>query len=84
MDIDDDFGGFTSFGGLGNFTNGFGRNRNKKRKGKDVVHELRVDLEDLYKGRTKTINITRKVYYYPCITFMTYLCIYSCIYTYIF
>mmetsp|Transcript_23798 Transcript_23798/g.29117 ORF Transcript_23798/g.29117 Transcript_23798/m.29117 type:complete len:328 (-) Transcript_23798:183-1166(-) len=60
MDVDDDFGGFTSFGGLGNFANGFGRNRNKKRKGKDVVHELRVNLEDLYKGRTKTINITRK------------------------
>ncbi len=53
MDIDDDpFGGFGSrnMGGMG-----------RKRQDPPVVHDLQVTLEDIYKGTTKKMKITRKV-----------------------
>lgn len=57
MDVDDDpFGGY---GGVHNFPGGPGPRR--KRKDSAVVRELPVSLEDIYKGTTKKLKITRKV-----------------------
>jgi len=50
MDIDDD-----PFGGFG--PRGMGR----KRQDPPVVHDLQVSLEDIYRGTTKKMKITRKV-----------------------
>ncbi|KAH6767496.1 DNAJ-like protein 2 [Perilla frutescens var. hirtella] len=64
-------GGFT--GGFGGeFTGGFGGgfnssfgggrgSRGRKTKGEDVVHPLRVSLEDLYNGATRKISISRNI-----------------------
>jgi DnaJ family protein A protein 2 len=51
-------GGF--FGGSGG-----GRSR-RPAKGKDIVHELKISLEDLYKGITKKLAISRKVSCHSC------------------
>lgn len=70
MDIDDDpFGGF---GGLGGHRGGMGgmpgmghghhhHSTRSKRQDPAVVHDLQVSLEDIYKGTTKKMKITRKV-----------------------
>eukprot|EP01119_Soliformovum_irregulare_P002862 TRINITY_DN1311_c0_g1_i1.p1 TRINITY_DN1311_c0_g1~~TRINITY_DN1311_c0_g1_i1.p1 ORF type:complete len:412 (+),score=144.13 TRINITY_DN1311_c0_g1_i1:46-1281(+) len=47
-------GGFGGFGGFG------GRNQGP-RKGDDIVHELTCSLEDLYKGKTSKLAVTRNV-----------------------
>jgi len=57
--------GFGDFGGFGGFGGAFGSNPNPqsqsvKRKGPTVRCEVGVSLEDLYRGRTKTMRITRK------------------------
>ncbi|CAF0889559.1 unnamed protein product [Rotaria sordida] len=58
------FGGHP-FGGLfGHPTMGGGRNR--RRKGDDIAHPLKVTLEQLYKGDTRTLEISRKVICSTC------------------
>jgi DnaJ-class molecular chaperone len=39
---------------------GGGRRGQRERRGRDVVHELRVPLKDLYNGITKKLAISRK------------------------
>lgn len=57
MDTDDD-----PFGGFGGFHGGHGHGGHmRKRKDSAVVRELPVALEDIYKGTTKKLKITRKV-----------------------
>ena len=49
-------------GGFGSFFGGRGGGEQRKkgpRKGEDVVHELEVSLEDLYKGSVRKIRLTR-------------------------
>jgi hypothetical protein len=40
---------------------GGGRGRGGKRKGEDVVHPLKVSLEDLYSGTTKKLSLAKNV-----------------------
>ncbi|XP_006345526.1 dnaJ protein homolog [Solanum tuberosum] len=47
------FGG--AFGGGGSFRG------SRKKKGEDVVHTLRVSLEDLYNGTTKKLSLSRNI-----------------------
>ena len=55
---------FSSFFGGGSPFGGGGRRRSQAqsgpKKGRDVVHELKVPLSDLYTGSTKKLAITRK------------------------
>lgn len=48
------------FGGAGGFFGGGGRPRGPK-KGKDVVHRLKVTLEDLYKGKVTKLALPKHV-----------------------
>jgi DnaJ-class molecular chaperone len=58
MDIDDDpFGGFGPHMGMG--PGGHGRRR--KKQDPPITHELQVSLEDIYRGTTKKLKITRRV-----------------------
>jgi len=50
-------GGFSSF---------FGGGVNRVRKGEDIVHELQVTLEDLYKGKTSKLSVTRNMICVTC------------------
>ncbi|PIM98233.1 Molecular chaperone (DnaJ superfamily) [Handroanthus impetiginosus] len=52
-------GGFSSFGGGGG-------SRSRKRQGEDVVHPLRVSLEDLYNGTTRKLSISRNILCTKC------------------
>lgn len=56
-------GGFTGgFGGGFNSAFGGGRgSRGRKRQGEDVVHPLRVSLEDLYNGTTRKLSLSRNI-----------------------
>ncbi|CAI0541625.1 unnamed protein product [Linum tenue] len=49
---------FESFFGGGGFGGGSSRGR-RQRKGEDVVHPLKVTLEDLYLGRSKKLSLSR-------------------------
>ncbi|CAI0385684.1 unnamed protein product [Linum tenue] len=49
---------FESFFGSGGFGGGSSRGR-RQRQGDDVVHSLKVSLEDLYNGTTKTLSLSR-------------------------
>lgn len=57
MDIFDMF-----FGGGG----GFGGGRQRETKVRDTVHELRVSLDDLYKGTVKHLKLTRNIICTKC------------------
>jgi DnaJ family protein A protein 2 len=48
------------FGGGGGFGGGSSRGRRQKR-GEDVVHTMKVSLEDLYNGATKKLSLSRNV-----------------------
>lgn len=69
MDIDDDpFSAFShgvgghGLGGRGGFSQmGSQMGRQQKRQDPPVVHDLQVSLDDIYKGATKKMKITRKV-----------------------
>ena len=63
MDIDMDSDGSQGYGnGINSlFGNTFARKQPRKRKGRTIKYDINLTLEDLYKGRIKTINITRKV-----------------------
>jgi len=54
---------FEHFFGGGGFSSFFGGGggRGGKRKGEDIVHELQVTLEDLYRGKTAKLSITRNI-----------------------
>ena len=62
-----DFGGFdpfSAFGGFGDFMGGFGRqNKQGPAKGQSIRINLRLTLEDVLNGVTKTIKYKRKE---PC------------------
>jgi len=49
------------FGGGGGFFGGGGRGERGGRKSKDLVHRIHVTLEDLYKGKTTKLALTRNV-----------------------
>ncbi|CAL1403758.1 unnamed protein product [Linum trigynum] len=56
---------FESFFGGGGFGGGSSRGR-RQRKGEDVVHPLKVTLEDLYLGRSKKLSLSRNVICSKC------------------
>lgn len=58
---------FASFFG-GNFFGGGGGRRGPSgpRRGKDMAHELRVSLEDLYKGKTTKLALSKSVVCSAC------------------
>ncbi|XP_060169960.1 dnaJ protein homolog [Lycium barbarum] len=60
FDIFESFFGGNPFGGGGS-----GRGR-RQRRGEDVVHPLKVSLEDLYKGMTKKLSLSRNVICSKC------------------
>ena len=62
-DDDDPFAGFGRPGGFGGFGMNQGMNSGQRRKQQDsaVVKDLQVSLEDIFKGTTKKLKITRKV-----------------------
>jgi len=43
------------------FFGGGGQRRQRERKGKDLVHQLKVSLEDLYKGKTSKLALQKTV-----------------------
>lgn len=45
---------------------GGGRGRGGKRKGEDVVHPLKVSLEELYSGTTKKLSLAKNVVCSKC------------------
>lgn len=59
-------GGGHPFAGLFGHSMGGGANRNRRRKGDDIAHPLKVTLEELYKGDTKTVEISRKILCHAC------------------
>jgi len=48
------------FGGGGGFGGGSSRGR-RQRRGEDVVHAMKVSLEDLYNGTSKKLSLSRNV-----------------------
>lgn len=51
---------FSAFFG-GGFFGGGGGQRNREKRGKDVVHHLKVSLEDLYNGKTSKLALQKTV-----------------------
>jgi len=61
------FGGGGGGGGFfGGFSGGGGGGRSGPRRGKDLVHRVNVTLEDLYKGKTTKLALTRHVICSKC------------------
>jgi len=55
------------FGGASPFSSFFGGGgRQGPRKGENIVHELQVSLEDLYKGKTSKLSVMRNVVCNKC------------------
>jgi len=56
------------FGGGGGFFGGGGggRGRERERRGKDVPHQLKVSLEDLYRGKTSKLALQKTVICAEC------------------
>ncbi|KAI5124010.1 hypothetical protein M0805_003842 [Coniferiporia weirii] len=54
------------FGGGGGFFGGPSSRPSGPRKGKDLVHRVHVTLEDLYKGKTTKLALTRNVICSKC------------------
>ena len=62
MTAEDLFSQFFGGGGGGGFFGGGGRRGPPgPRRGKDMVHQLRVTLEDLYKGKTSKLALQKNV-----------------------
>lgn len=59
-------GGGGGFGGGGFFGGGGGPSRQGPRKTKDLVHRVHVTLEDLYKGKTTKLALTRNAICTKC------------------
>ncbi|KAF5386971.1 hypothetical protein D9615_001770 [Tricholomella constricta] len=60
------FGGGGGFGGGGFFGGGGGSRNQGPRKTKDLVHRVHVSLEDLYKGKTTKLALTRNIICVKC------------------
>lgn len=43
------------------FGGGFGGRRRRERKGQDVIHQLQVSLEELYKGTVRKLALQKNV-----------------------
>ncbi|KAL5571821.1 hypothetical protein UlMin_021418 [Ulmus minor] len=52
---------FESFFGGGGFGGGGSSRARRQKQGEDVVHTLKVSLEDLYNGTTKKLSLSRNV-----------------------
>ncbi|KAJ7950847.1 DNAJ protein [Quillaja saponaria] len=52
---------FESFFGGGAFGGGASSRRRRQKHGEDVVHTLKVSLEDLYNGTTKKLSLSRNI-----------------------
>ncbi|KAG9149114.1 hypothetical protein Leryth_010704 [Lithospermum erythrorhizon] len=63
--MNDPFDIFQSFFGGSPFGGGSSRGR-RQRRGEDVVHPLKVSLEDLFNGTTKKLSISRNVLCSKC------------------
>ncbi|PON85568.1 Terminal organelle assembly protein [Trema orientale] len=61
----DIFESFFGRGGGGAFGGGFG-SRGRRQQGEDVVHTLKVSLEDLYNGAAKKLSLSRNVLCSKC------------------
>ncbi|CAM6095664.1 unnamed protein product [Calypogeia fissa] len=61
----DIFESFFGTGGGGSF-GGSGRGGRRQRRGEDVVHQLKVSLEDLYNGTSKKLSLSRNVICSKC------------------
>ncbi|KAH9298259.1 hypothetical protein KI387_029941 [Taxus chinensis] len=61
----DPFDIFQSFFG-GSFGGGAGRGGRRQKRGEDVVHPLKVSLEDLYNGTSKKLSLSRNVLCSKC------------------
>jgi len=48
------------------FTGGSSRGNCRQRRGEDVVHPLKVSLEDLYNGTSKKLSLSRNVLCAKC------------------
>ncbi|PIA16648.1 chaperone regulator [Coemansia reversa NRRL 1564] len=58
---------FSQFFGSGMFGNGGGRRQpSGPRRGRDMAHALKVSLEDLYKGKTSKLQVTKSVICSTC------------------
>eukprot|EP00850_Spirogloea_muscicola_P011672 SM000073S21448 [mRNA] locus=s73:377351:379815:- [translate_table: standard] len=57
---------FGSGGGGHPFGGGGGSGRRRQRRGEDVVHALKVTLEDLYNGTSKKLSLSRNVICSKC------------------
>ncbi|KAJ4827625.1 Chaperone protein dnaJ A6 [Turnera subulata] len=57
---------FESFFGAGAFGGGSSSRMRRQRQGEDVVHSLKVSLEDLYNGTTKKLSLSRNVLCAKC------------------
>ncbi|KAM7262695.1 hypothetical protein ACFE04_000378 [Oxalis oulophora] len=55
------FGGGNPFGGAGGSSRG-----RRQRRGEDVVHSLKVSLEDLYNGTSKKLSLSRNALCFRC------------------
>lgn len=64
FDIFEQFFGGGGFGG-GGFGGSSSRGR-RQRRGEDVVHSLKVSLEDMYNGTSKKLSLSRKVLCVKC------------------
>ncbi|KAM4640213.1 dnaJ homolog subfamily A member 2 [Amazona ochrocephala] len=53
-------------GGLFNFMGGQSRSRNGRRRGEDMMHPLKVSLEDLYNGKTTKLQLSKNVLCSAC------------------
>ncbi|KAK9755823.1 hypothetical protein RND81_01G053500 [Saponaria officinalis] len=63
----DPFDIFSSFFGGSPFGGGGGSSRGRRqRRGEDVIHPLKVSLEDLYSGTTKKLSLSRNVICSKC------------------
>ncbi|CAG7902847.1 unnamed protein product [Brassica rapa] len=53
-------------GGGGHPFEGYNSRGRRQRRGEDVVHPLKVSLEDLYLGTTKKLSLSRKALCSKC------------------
>lgn len=65
-DMHDPFDIFSSFFGGSSFGGGGSSRGRRQRRGEDVVHPLKVSLEDLYLGTSKKLSLSRNVLCSKC------------------